>query len=112
MNFIDLLAILPLIILVGWTIILILVDLFVPAQRKGLIALLAAIGIVIALAFAISQFGEQTTAFRGMVVVDGLAYSCRYYSWSVAYWELPWLMIILNARALNAASIIFCYYFR
>lgn len=71
MTVTDLIAILPLAILVGWVIILILVDLFIPAQRKGLIPLLAAIGILIALGVAISQFGEQTEAFHGMVVVDG-----------------------------------------
>lgn len=71
MTVTDFMAILPLAILVGWAIILILVDLFIPAERRGVIALLAAIGIVISLGIAIHQFGEQTTAFHGMVVLDG-----------------------------------------
>ncbi|MBN1537496.1 MAG: NADH-quinone oxidoreductase subunit N [Anaerolineales bacterium] len=73
MNFSDLLAILPLVILVGWAIILILVDLLIPSHRKGMIAPFAVIGIIIALGVAISQFGEQSTAFGGMVAVDGFS---------------------------------------
>lgn len=73
MNFSDLTTILPLITLVGWAIILILVDLFIPAQRKGIMAMLSAIGIMISLVIAICQFGGQTTAFSSMVVLDGFS---------------------------------------
>ncbi len=73
MNLSDFLYLLPLSFLVVWAIILILVDLFIPAERKGLIALLAAIGIIIALGISISQFGKQALAFNGMAVLDGYA---------------------------------------
>jgi NADH-quinone oxidoreductase subunit N len=73
MNLSDFLVILPLTFLVVWAILLILVDLFIPEERKGWIAWLAASGIVISLGICISQFGEQTTGFSGMVVLDGFA---------------------------------------
>jgi NADH-quinone oxidoreductase subunit N len=51
----------------------VLVDLFIPRQRKGLTALLAAIGLALAMGFSISQFGHQISAFQGKIVVDGFA---------------------------------------
>jgi NADH-quinone oxidoreductase subunit N len=73
MNLADFLAILPLIFLVVWAILLILVDLFLPTERKGVIAWLAAIGILISLGICISQFGDQRIGFNGMMVLDGFA---------------------------------------
>ena len=67
----DLLTLLPPIVLVSWTILLLLVDLWIPANRKGLTALLAALGITLTLGLNISHFGRSMTAFNGMAVVDG-----------------------------------------
>lgn len=67
----DLLAILPLLVVVGSGMLLLLVDLWLPAQRKFITPLLAALGLVIALGVTLSQGGEPRTAFNGMVVVDG-----------------------------------------
>ncbi|MGW8251745.1 MAG: NADH-quinone oxidoreductase subunit N, partial [Anaerolineales bacterium] len=67
------LVILPLAILVAWAILLILVDLFTPKERKTLIVLLAALGLVVALVAALSQIGQQQVAFNGMVVLDGFS---------------------------------------
>lgn len=68
----DLLAILPLVFLVVWNLALLMVDLFVNSLRKWITAVLAALGLAIALGLVLSQ--ARTTpvqAFDGMVVVDG-----------------------------------------
>jgi NADH-quinone oxidoreductase subunit N len=69
----NLSATMPLNVLVVWACALLLVDLFIPKERKGLTALLAALGMLVAMGFAIAQMGTQTVAFNGMVVVDGFA---------------------------------------
>jgi NADH-quinone oxidoreductase subunit N len=66
-------AILPLIILAGWACVLLLVDLFIPQQRKGLTALLAALGLLVAVGFVIPRFGRPLAGFGGMIVVDDFA---------------------------------------
>jgi NADH-quinone oxidoreductase subunit N len=66
-------TILPLVIVVLWATLLILADLFIPHHRKGLTALLAAIGLVVALVAVVNQYGQVQTAFNGMVVVDGFS---------------------------------------
>jgi len=67
------LAILPLTILVLWASLLILVDLFIPDERKWLTALLAALGMVVSLILALTRTGAQQVAFDGMVVIDGFS---------------------------------------
>ena len=69
----DLIAILPLIILVGWVVLLILVDLVLPKEQSWITPLLAALGLLVSLGFALAQIGRQYVAFGGMVVVDGFA---------------------------------------
>ncbi|MBM3123064.1 MAG: NADH-quinone oxidoreductase subunit N [Chloroflexi bacterium] len=69
----DFLAILPLIVVAGWASLLLLADLFVPAGRKGLTGLLAALGLVAALGLTILRFGEERLAFGGMLYADGFA---------------------------------------
>ncbi len=66
-------AILPLVVLAGWASVLLLVDLFVPRGRKGVTAVLAALGLVVALVLTITSAGEAEIAFAGMVVSDGFA---------------------------------------
>lgn len=73
MTVLDFLAILPLVVLVSWAILLILVDLFIPKERKGWTALLAAVGLVVTLGFSLGQAGSQYEAFNGMISVDGFA---------------------------------------
>jgi NADH-quinone oxidoreductase subunit N len=63
----------PLNVVILWACGLLLVDLFVPKDRKGVTALLAAAGMVVALGFTIAQTGAQTTAYGGMIAVDGFA---------------------------------------
>src|SRR5512135_1238445 len=71
MTLSDLSAILPVVFLVGWTLLLVLVDLWVPAQRKGITALLAALGLAVSLGLVIYRSGQSQVALSGMAVVDG-----------------------------------------
>lgn len=73
MSSVDLLSLLPFIVLVSWACLLLLVDLFLPRNRKGWTALLAALGLVAALGASIPQIGKQNAAFNGMVVQDGFS---------------------------------------
>jgi len=73
MDIRDLVSILPLLILAGWACILLLIDLFVPRERKSITAILAAVGISAALVINLLQLGEVQQAFNGMIVIDGFA---------------------------------------
>ncbi len=63
----------PYILLTVWACILLLVDLFIPAERKSLTALLAALGLAVTLGFTLSQIGIEQTGFFGMVALDGFS---------------------------------------
>jgi NADH-quinone oxidoreductase subunit N len=63
----------PLIFLTVWASVLLLVDLFIPKERKGTTALLSAVGLALTLIFTVLQVGDGYTAFNGMVVVDGFS---------------------------------------
>lgn len=65
-------VILPLAVLMAGACVLLLVDLIIPAERKGLTALLCALGLVVSLVLVLTQSGAQT-AFSGMVTVDGFS---------------------------------------
>lgn len=69
----DYYSILPLIILITWSSILLLVDLFIPKSRKNITAFLSALGLAITLVFSITQIGESTSGFNGMVSLDGFS---------------------------------------
>ncbi len=56
----DYYTLLPLIILTVWACVLLLVDLFIPKDRKGITAFLAALGLAVTLGFTISQIGSRT----------------------------------------------------
>jgi len=73
MTQVDFYVLLPLIILVIWACALLLVDLFIPKERKWLTAMLAAFGLALTLGFTISQLGRENTGFSGMVVLDGFS---------------------------------------
>jgi NADH:ubiquinone oxidoreductase subunit 2 (subunit N) len=77
MNSSDLLSILPLAVLAGWTCLLLLVDLFIPPGRKGWTAGLAALGLAVVLALILLQpamtAGQPTTAFSGFFIRDGFS---------------------------------------
>ena len=67
--FSNLNAILPLAVLVAWTCGLLLVDLFIPHERKEWTAILAGMGLILSLGLAISRSGQYQLAFSGMVSV-------------------------------------------
>ena len=72
----DLIAILPLLVLVGWALVVMLVDLWIPAHRKGITAVLAAIGLAATLVLTVlqwSRMGAASTAFFGMFTLDGFS---------------------------------------
>jgi NADH-quinone oxidoreductase subunit N len=73
-NSVDFYVIQPLILLTGWACVLLLADLFIPRGRKGITALLAALGLAVTLGFTLAQIGvTSTTGFNGMVVLDGFS---------------------------------------
>jgi NADH-quinone oxidoreductase subunit N len=63
----------PLILLTVWACVLLLVDLFIPKERKGITALLSALGLALTLGFTLAQIGDGFAAFNGMIVIDGFA---------------------------------------
>lgn len=63
----------PLTFLTVWSCVLLLVDLFIPRERKGITALLAALGLAFTLGFTLAQIGMQQTGFQGMVIADGFS---------------------------------------
>jgi NADH-quinone oxidoreductase subunit N len=73
LNSNDYLTLLPLIILMVWACVLLLVDLFIPKDRKGITGFLAALGLAVTLGYTLSQIGSERSGFQGMVVLDGFS---------------------------------------
>jgi NADH-quinone oxidoreductase subunit N len=72
----DLLIILPTAILVGWAVLLLVADLWIPKNRKGITALLAAFGLAISLGVSLALSGlsgQIQPGFSNMAVLDGFA---------------------------------------
>ena len=69
----DLLPLIPFIVIAGWACALLLIDLFIPKDRKGITAILAAVGLVTAIVLVILNFNETSVAFDGMIVQDGFS---------------------------------------
>jgi NADH-quinone oxidoreductase subunit N len=63
----------PYILLTVWACVLLLVDIFIPRERKGITAMLSALGLAVTLGFTLSQIGVEGTGFFGMVVLDGFS---------------------------------------
>jgi NADH-quinone oxidoreductase subunit N len=59
--------------LIVWAVLLLVVDLWIPSERKGLTALLAAVGLALSLGLTLAQSGNSELAFGGMVMLDGFA---------------------------------------
>jgi NADH-quinone oxidoreductase subunit N len=71
MSLPDLSSISPFLIVSFWAIALLVVDLFL--DRKGITALLAAAGLLLALIILIVRFGSSQVVFGGMIVADTYA---------------------------------------
>ena len=69
----DLFTIFPLLVLVVWACVLLLVDQFIPKGRKGVTALMAAVGLAVVLGLTVARAGESQSAFHNMVAVDGFS---------------------------------------
>lgn len=69
----DFITLLPYLILTVWACVLLLVDLFIPKNRKGLTAFLSAFGLALALGCTIYLIGEKDTGFNNMVALDGFS---------------------------------------
>jgi NADH-quinone oxidoreductase subunit N len=69
----DALTILPVIFLVAWAMIVLLVDLGIPKNKKGWTAVIAAAGMIAALVLTLRQANSPQTGFGGMIEVDGFA---------------------------------------
>jgi NADH-quinone oxidoreductase subunit N len=69
----DFYTVLPLTLLTAWACVLLLLDLFIPKDRKSITALLSALGLALTLGFTLSQIGREVTGFSGMVVLDGFS---------------------------------------
>ena len=63
----------PYILLTVWACILLLADLFIPKDRKGITALFSALGLAVTLGFTLAQIGVEASGFNNMVVLDGFS---------------------------------------
>ncbi len=72
-QLIDILTILPVTILVAWGLLLLVVDIWIPAQRKGITAVLSVFGQAIALGVVLAQSGQHLSAFHNMAILDGFS---------------------------------------
>jgi NADH-quinone oxidoreductase subunit N len=74
MSLQDFEVLLPLTTLTVWACALLLVDLFIPKDKKWITALLSAGGLAITLGLTIAQIGKPVaTGFSGMVALDGFS---------------------------------------
>ncbi|MBL8056525.1 MAG: NADH-quinone oxidoreductase subunit N [Anaerolineales bacterium] len=70
----DLIVVLPVLVLAGWALVLMLVDLFVPPGRKAITGWLTLVGPAgAALALTAWPAGGSLSAFHGMLTADGFA---------------------------------------
>jgi len=69
----DYSTILPLIILTAWATVLLFIDLFIPRNRKGITAILSALGLLVTLIYTITQIGQQGIGFNNMVTLDAFS---------------------------------------
>lgn len=72
----DIIVILPTIILTAWALVSLIVDLWIPRDRKGITALLAAFGLAVALGVTLALGSARVPlapGFKGMAVLDGFA---------------------------------------
>jgi NADH-quinone oxidoreductase subunit N len=69
----DFFIILPILVLVVWALFILLADLWIPKNKTHITPILSAVGLLMALRFAVAQVGQSGSAFGGMVVLDGFS---------------------------------------
>jgi NADH-quinone oxidoreductase subunit N len=67
-------VVLPIAVLIAWSCVLLIVDLFIPKGHKGWTALLAALGLLLTMGLTITLAGQATAGFNGMVIKDGFSF--------------------------------------
>ncbi|HCR72790.1 MAG TPA: NADH-quinone oxidoreductase subunit N [Anaerolineae bacterium] len=72
-TFTDFYTLLPYLILTVWACVLLLVDLFIPKNRKSITAILASVGIAVSIGYTVTQIGITGTGFNNMVALDGFS---------------------------------------
>ncbi len=73
MNINDWMVILPAAVLMVWAVGLVLLDLWIPAGRKGITAVLAAVGVLVSLGLSLTRLDVSAEGFGGMVHSDRFA---------------------------------------
>lgn len=63
----------PFLVVSGWACVLLLIDLFIPRDRKGITAILAAAGMAAAFVLVVLDYNQIRTTFDGMIVQDGFS---------------------------------------
>lgn len=81
---IDYHAILPELILSGTILLVLVVDVFLPARRKWMSMPVGLVGVVVALGAVLSLLGETRSTFGGMFVVDNFAILFKLFFLTVA----------------------------
>ena len=69
----DFYTLLPIILLTTWSALLLIVDLFIPDEKKSTTAVLAAVGLALTMGLTLSQTGQSVLGFNGMVILDGFS---------------------------------------
>jgi NADH-quinone oxidoreductase subunit N len=69
----DLYSILPVIVLVGWALILLLADLFLSKHRPFWTPILAVIGFAASISVSVIFSGKTSSGFNSMILVDGFS---------------------------------------
>ncbi len=72
-QMIDLLTILPVTILVAWGVLLLVADIWIPRERKGITAVLSVFGQAVTLGVVLAQSGQRLSGFNDMAVLDGFS---------------------------------------
>jgi NADH-quinone oxidoreductase subunit N len=101
----NFLPILPVVIVAGWAIILMIIDLFVPADKKHWIAWLSLVGIVLAFAQSVGLWGYERGTFTPeggapMVIVDN--YSIFF---NIILLTTAFLTVLFSVNYLSKANI-------
>lgn len=73
MTLADFNSILPIITVLLWALLLLIADLWIRQSRKGVTALLAALGLAAGIGLSLAQVGETALTFKGMIMLDSFA---------------------------------------